>query len=203
MNIIYNFLKKLWEWLKSIFGCGKKKPIVRISILLLLLFVLSPILAQRPNLQYVYASFQQADIEQVEYYTVKWNTDSLNIFLSDTANVKVLLVNQWVPYQAGMNVDSVRLQVNRNINFNTEYVFRVVAKNSSGKNSSDPVPAYFIVSDVSLDNSVDGVDLIRLARKWGYGGMGYRDWEDINGDGFVDGLDLIKMSNEWGRTWVP
>lgn len=209
MNIlqtIYEFFKKLWKWFKSLFEKKKENPIVRISVLSVVLFLLlvsSPVFSQRPNLQYVYASFHQDSIERVGDYTVQWITDSLTVSLTDTANAKVWFNNSWTPYQSGMITDSVRIQVNKPIDYDTEYIFRVVAKNANGDTVSDPVPTYFIVSDIDDSKSVDGIDLIRLSLKWGYTGLGYRDWEDINGDGNADGLDLIIMSKDWGRTWMP
>lgn len=202
LNEIIKFFQRIWEWLKSLFGSKPQKPLVRITILMLLLLLNIPALSQRPNLAYVNVFFHH-DALNTDAYTVRWldgSNDSLTVALTDT-NL-FIWQNGWVNYQSGMTVDSVKIIVNRTIEYNTEYDFDVVAKGSSNT-VSDPTKVFFIRTDINNDKAVDGLDLIKLSLKWGRSGLGYRDFEDINGDGYTDGLDLIQLGLEWGRTWTP
>lgn len=192
-NWILNILNSIWKWIKSFFTGKKDNPIVKITILTIfftLFIFVNQGFSDRLYLQYLNAIFEQPDIENVESWTVFWNSDSLNVAKTDSL---VTIEND----------TTVTVKVDTLFDYDTEYMFWVVARNSVGSSSSDTVKVYFMRSDLNNDNNVDGLDLIELNKKWGWTGLQYRDFEDINGDGVVDGLDLIEMNKDWGRSYIP
>lgn len=221
LDAIINFFKAIWNWIKSLFGdTDPKKPVVRITILALLLiamFIPNDAFAQRTELQSIYVYFYQPLISSSTSWTVTWHgTDSLDIYRNDTLKVKIRneqgqWVN-WIDIQQEQDTMLVGLLIDQPFSFDTEITFDILARDSLGNPSPDSVTAtsYFIVSDINKinnsnveqgyilgDTRVDGLDLIELSRYWG---QQVSTYVDLTGDGRVDGLDLIQMSKDWGRS---
>jgi hypothetical protein len=181
----------------------KKSPWLRITVMVLLFVAIIPLHAQRATVPYIYVYFHQEDLSNVDYWTVRWLGVDSDSAVVDTNQAFVYNPQSqlWVTYFEG--ADSIRLQVNSTFQFDEEYTVDVRAHNIQGDSLSLPAQCYFIVSDVNLDNSVDGLDLIQLSLNWARTGLTYRDFVDINGDTYTDGLDLIQMSLDWGQAWIP
>lgn len=227
MNIfqqIGEWFKKLWEWLKSLFGSKKKNPILKITILTTFLFFFNfdNSYAQRTDLQYLWAFFTQPEIENVDYWTVHWyngGADSLDAYKNDS--IRVSIRNQagdWVAntYIIGIDTADVRIKIDKTFHYDITFTFYIIARNQYGEAIGDSVTVRYLLSDINKiidpdmesgyrigDHSIDGLDLIEMSRGWGKSGLGYRDFVDITGDGYVDGLDLIQLSKDWGKTWIP
>jgi len=223
---IAEWIKGIWNWIKSLFECHKR-PKVRITILsiLFLLFFVSQSYAQRTQLEYLFAYFYQPHISDNTFWTIEWHNsvaDSLDIYKNDTLRVKIR--NQqgaWVNYISSfdsMDTVAVQVKINRPYNYDVTFTFDIIARDAEGHSSdpSDSVKVHFIRSDINKiidinveggfyigDYFIDGLDLIELSKKWGSVGLGYRDFQDINGDTYVDGLDLIQISKDWGKAWTP
>lgn len=210
----------IWNWIKDLF---KKKPLVRITIMSLIVLFLFPIqtMAQRPALSNIIVVFNQPDITTTDYWTIQWNTDSDDVYKTDTSRVKIKnnqgqWVN-WVDLSSTLDTMVVNIKFDNPYSYDQEFTFSVVAKDLSGGSAeSDEIDTYFIVSDINKvnnsdvirgfrwgDKSVDGLDLLELSRNWGKTGVTYDQYYDITGDGNVDGLDLLQLSRDWGRTWYP
>lgn len=226
MNIfetIWNWLKELWLAIKKYFN-PSKKPLVKITILLIFLMFISleNSYAQRTDLEYLWAFFDQPGYTEVDSWRVDWHNghnDSLFAFKNDTLRVSIKNdLGEWVSTSYIPTVDTVnvRIMLDRPFDYDVELTFDLTAYNADGNSGSDSVKVYFIVSDMNRipdedmesgyrcgDQSVDGLDLIELSKHWGETGLGYRDYVDITGDGYVDGLDLIQLSKDWGRTYTP
>ncbi len=214
------FLKKIWEFIRKFFKwLFRKKPVVRITILFLLLT--TGLYAQRTDLQYLYAYFDQPGVEDVDLWSVVWYgnfEDSVYVYKSDTLRAKICRDSTWITFTY-LEIDTahVRLLLERPFPYDRELYFFLIARDSLGNASpEDSINVYFIASDINRitdpnmdcgyidsDHRVDGLDLMELSRNWGQTGLGYRDFADINGDGVVDGLDLIQMARDWGRSWQP
>ena len=226
----------MWEWIKKIFGAiwewlinffnPTKKPIVKITILMLLavLSIPQPVFAERTDLQSVLVFFYQPHIEDSDFWTIRWHNgaaDSANIYKNDSLRVKIRNVQgQWVNWIDLPELDTmqVTITVDRPYNYDVNFTFDIITRDNSGNESTpnNNVRVYFMVSDINKvinlnvdrgfewgDNSVDGLDLIELAKNWGKTGVGLSEYYDITGDGNVDGLDLIQIAKDWGRTWSP
>lgn len=189
---IIKTVKLIWKWIKSFFNGKKDNPIVKIKVMTIFFIIFTffiNVYSQRNNLQYLIATFNQPDINNVNLWTIKWNSDSLDVFKNDTI---VSIIDT-----------SVTVKINTIFLYNTEYLFSIVAINDAGQSISTETKSYFMRSDINGDNIIDENDLILLNKKWGWTELEYRDFEDINGDGVVDGLDLIQMQIEWGRQYIP
>jgi hypothetical protein len=203
----YSFRTIWWsiiKFLKYLFK-HKKRPLIKISVLILLLSLcwVSTAPAQRLTVQSVYVYFNQQELSSIDYWTVAWSGIDNGSSILDTTQASVYdpLSQSWVNFLS--SADSVRLLVMSEFAFKSEYTFSVTAHNTEGDSTSIPVNGYFIASDIDLNNAVDGLDLIQLSLYWGRTGLSYRDFVDINGDTYVDGLDLIQLSLEWGIIWIP
>lgn len=222
-----DIFRKIWEWLKSLFGGKKKNPLVKITILtaFLIVFNVDNVFAQRTNLQYLWAYFTQPIVNDVDFWTINWHNgvaDSLDVYKNDTLRTKVRNVDgDYVAFTYLTDIpDTVRVQVkiDRPFDYDITFTFDIISRDTLG-NESDPadsVRVRFLATDINKtidpdlesgydvgDNSIDGLDLIELSRHFGESGKGYRDFEDINGDGYVDGLDLILLAKDFGKTWEP
>jgi len=229
MNIfecIKKWIETFLKWLKSLFN-PIKKPIIKITVLtfLCVIFMSNNLYSQRTDLEGVYAYFIQNDqipIDEVDQWTLFWydeqHFDSMSIYKNDTLRVKIFnpQTNEWVIYVDNLS-DSVKLRVEHPILLDTEWTMYIKAKDLYGHSvDSEHVKVYFMASDVNKiidscvdggfyvgDKSVDGLDLIQLAKEFGKTGVEYNVFTDITGDGNVDGLDLIQLARDFGRHWTP
>jgi hypothetical protein len=223
---IVEWFRRFWEWLKSLFGGDKptKKPLLKITILttFIMFFMVDNASAQRTELQGLWAFFDQPGYTETDSWRVDWHNshnDSLHAYKNDTLRVSIKNeLGEWVSTAYIPTVDTVevRIKLDRPFGYDTEMTFSVTAINADGESGADSVKTLFMASDMNHipdedmdigyrtgDDSVDGLDLIELAKNWGRTGLSYRDFVDINGDGYVDGLDLIQLSKDWGRTYTP
>ena len=217
---IWEFLKRVWKALVDFFN-PPKKPIVRITIMAILysLFMLPVISqAQRIELQSVLLYLQQTNIENTQFWSIVWETDSVNVYKEDTLNVKMRNdQGVWVNYTESGRPENVliRIHINKPYNYDVEYAFNIRSRNVLGNANSDFVyfTTYFMASDINKrsdsdtergyvrgDQLVDGRDLAQLSREYGKYGVSNTVYEDITGDGNIDGLDLIQLSRDFGRT---
>lgn len=225
-----NIFEQIWNWLKNLFKKWFnpiKKPLVKITILTMFLCLFFPYQsqAQRSDVQAIFVYFYQPNIENNDFWTVRWYNgaqDSIDVYKNDTLHVKIRNLEgeyvNWINIPSELDTMAIRLKVERAYHYDLEFVFDIISKDTDGLASDpcDSVRVYFMVSDINQvdnpdsergydrgDDSIDGLDLIELSKNWGKTGVGFFEYYDITGDGNVDGLDLLQLARDWGRTWTP
>ena len=143
------------------------------------------------TIQYLNLNWNQPEIENV----LRWR---LNVSGQDLVIEKsnVVIDGNSVSYQL------ITLPNGDSFNFETNYTLSITAIGSNDQEStpSNAISNYFIAEDINGDGSVDGLDLLTLATKFGETAVNYREFADINADGNIDGLDLSALANNFGAT---